>query len=192
MNNTTTATERASPLSIIIIGAGIGGLTLANLLHQTHPTSSVRLFERDSAAYARTQGGTLGLKEPGGLDALRQLEMEGCCHRIWWIIPVASANPVLADFFSSLGSPERPSHSGVRLHSSDSAGPFTTLPMTGSYNRIWLRLLSSGNRYQRVREYLTRRPLSMGSADCHGWGLLPITLRQTVAFSFSRLHEPHL
>ena len=23
----------------------------------------------------------------------------GCCHGTWWIIPVASANPVLADFF---------------------------------------------------------------------------------------------
>ena len=56
----------ASPLrslQIIIIGAGIGGLTLANLLHQTDAAISVRIFERDSSVYARTQGGTLGLKE---------------------------------------------------------------------------------------------------------------------------------
>jgi hypothetical protein len=35
-----------------------------------------------------------------------------------------------------------------------------------------------------------RRPSSMGSADSHGWGPLPIALCQTVAPSFSRLHEP--
>ena len=76
MNHTLTAASRASPLQIIIIGAGIGGLTLANLLYQTHPTIHVQLFERDSVAHSRTQGGTLGLKEQGGLDALRRLGMD--------------------------------------------------------------------------------------------------------------------
>lgn len=76
MNDTPTAACQPSPLSIIILGAGIGGLTLANVLQQAHPMIRVRLFERDSEAHARTQGGTLGLKEPGGLDALRQLGME--------------------------------------------------------------------------------------------------------------------
>ena len=76
MNNASLAAFQTNPLSIIIIGAGIGGLTLANLLHQAHPAVSVLVFERDSAAHARTQGGTLGIKKPGGLDALRQLGMK--------------------------------------------------------------------------------------------------------------------
>jgi 2-polyprenyl-6-methoxyphenol hydroxylase-like FAD-dependent oxidoreductase len=76
MNDSSTAVAQTSPLSIIILGAGIGGLTLANVFHQIHPAISVRIFERDSAADVRTQGGTLGLKEPGGLQALRRLGME--------------------------------------------------------------------------------------------------------------------
>jgi 2-polyprenyl-6-methoxyphenol hydroxylase-like FAD-dependent oxidoreductase len=76
MNALSSATPHIKPLSVIIVGAGIGGLTLANMLSQSDPTVDVRLFERDPAAHARTQGGTLGLKEPGGLDALRRLGME--------------------------------------------------------------------------------------------------------------------
>ncbi len=76
MNASTTAASHAGPLQIIIIGAGIGGLTLANLLRQSNPAICVRIFERDSAAHARTQGGTLGLKEQGGLDVLRCLGMD--------------------------------------------------------------------------------------------------------------------
>jgi hypothetical protein len=51
--------------------------------------------------------------------------------------------------------------------------------------------LSSGNLWQWAREHLTSRPSSVGSSRCHGWGPLPILLRQTVAPSCSRLHEPH-
>jgi 2-polyprenyl-6-methoxyphenol hydroxylase-like FAD-dependent oxidoreductase len=75
MNNVSTAARTTSPLQIIIIGAGIGGLTLANLLLQANPAIGVRIFERDSSAHARTQGGTLGLKQHGGLDALQRLGM---------------------------------------------------------------------------------------------------------------------
>jgi 2-polyprenyl-6-methoxyphenol hydroxylase-like FAD-dependent oxidoreductase len=82
MNDLATATSASRPGSILIIGAGIGGLTLANLLHQSHPTMTVRLFERDAAAQARTQGGALGLKEPGGLDALRRLGMEDAIRAV--------------------------------------------------------------------------------------------------------------
>src|SRR6266516_4695617 len=56
---------------------------------------------------------------------------------------------------------------------------------------IKLAWRSSGNGRQRAREDLARRPSSMGPVSCHGWGPLPIALRQTVAPSFSRLHEPH-
>jgi 2-polyprenyl-6-methoxyphenol hydroxylase-like FAD-dependent oxidoreductase len=82
MNDRSTAAAESCSFSILIIGAGVGGLTLANLLYQVHPTIPVRLFERDSAAHARTQGGTLGLKEPGGVDALRRLGMEEALHAV--------------------------------------------------------------------------------------------------------------
>jgi len=75
MNTFSTAASPASPLQIIIIGAGIGGLTLANLLYQSDQAICVQVFERDSAAHTRTQGGILGLKEQEGLDALRCLGM---------------------------------------------------------------------------------------------------------------------
>ncbi len=75
MNSASTAASSSTPLHIIIIGAGIGGLTLANLLRQSDPAIHVRVFESDSAAHMRTQGGTLGLKDSGGLTALQRLGM---------------------------------------------------------------------------------------------------------------------
>ena len=59
MNRALIAASPLSSLQIIIIGAGIGGLTLANLLHQTDAAIVVLIFERDSAAHARSQCGTL-------------------------------------------------------------------------------------------------------------------------------------
>jgi 2-polyprenyl-6-methoxyphenol hydroxylase-like FAD-dependent oxidoreductase len=73
MNSASTAALNTTPLQVIIIGAGIGGLTLANLLRQTDPAFHVRIFERDSSTHMRMQGGTLGLKDPGGLTALHRL-----------------------------------------------------------------------------------------------------------------------
>jgi salicylate hydroxylase len=62
-------------VKILIIGAGIGGLTLANLLRQTNPADEVSLVERSAEPESGRPepGGTLALKEPGGLTALRRL-----------------------------------------------------------------------------------------------------------------------
>jgi 2-polyprenyl-6-methoxyphenol hydroxylase-like FAD-dependent oxidoreductase len=64
-------------MKILIIGAGIGGLTLANLLRQREPASEVCLVERSASLESgwRQQGGTLSIKDPGGLTALQQLGM---------------------------------------------------------------------------------------------------------------------
>jgi len=62
-------------LKILIIGAGIGGLTLANLLRQREPAIQVQLVERSAEPESSRpeSGGTLALKEPGGLTALQRL-----------------------------------------------------------------------------------------------------------------------
>ncbi|HEX7817185.1 NAD(P)/FAD-dependent oxidoreductase [Dyella sp.] len=53
---------------IAIVGGGPGGLTLARILH-VHGVDTV-VFERDSHALERPQGGTLDLHDDGGLLAL--------------------------------------------------------------------------------------------------------------------------
>jgi 2-polyprenyl-6-methoxyphenol hydroxylase-like FAD-dependent oxidoreductase len=56
--------------NIAIVGAGPGGLTLARTLHVRGVRST--LFERDSHAFARPQGGTLDLDGASGQFALEQ------------------------------------------------------------------------------------------------------------------------
>jgi hypothetical protein len=105
-----------------------------------------------------------------------------------------SSNPLRTHFtpvFSSLGSPDRPSHPQVRPHPTSSDGTFTHLPATEHCTPIWLWCLLNGNRRQRTREHLPSRPSSMGSSCRHRGSALPVALRQTVAPSLSRLHEPH-
>jgi 2-polyprenyl-6-methoxyphenol hydroxylase-like FAD-dependent oxidoreductase len=57
-------------LRIAIIGGGPGGLTLARILHQHGLSTTV--FERDTDALARPQGGTLDLHEESGQLALKR------------------------------------------------------------------------------------------------------------------------
>jgi 2-polyprenyl-6-methoxyphenol hydroxylase-like FAD-dependent oxidoreductase len=64
------STER---LRVVIVGAGLGGLTLANLLRQCGDRFEITVFERDPSAHARPQGYSISLKDPGGLVSLRRL-----------------------------------------------------------------------------------------------------------------------
>jgi 2-polyprenyl-6-methoxyphenol hydroxylase-like FAD-dependent oxidoreductase len=61
--------------NIAIVGAGPGGLTLARILHVRGIRST--LFERDSHALARPQGGTLDLDAASGQFALEQAGLMG-------------------------------------------------------------------------------------------------------------------
>ncbi|KJC40497.1 salicylate hydroxylase [Bradyrhizobium sp. LTSP885] len=58
----------SSPLRIAIVGAGPGGLTLARLLHAAG--IDARVFERETCATERPQGGTLDLHAESGQLAL--------------------------------------------------------------------------------------------------------------------------
>ena len=60
-------------MKVIIVGAGIGGLTLAAALAQLAPRVEVDLYERDAAADARRKGYAIGLKKDAGLSVLERL-----------------------------------------------------------------------------------------------------------------------
>jgi 2-polyprenyl-6-methoxyphenol hydroxylase-like FAD-dependent oxidoreductase len=59
-------------MKVIIIGAGISGLTLGIALTQLAPRIEVEVFERDAAAAGR-KGYAIGLKGDSGLEVLGRL-----------------------------------------------------------------------------------------------------------------------
>lgn len=63
-------------MEIMILGAGIGGLTLANILRDRLPTARVRVYERDATFSSRGQGYGIGLRADGGLKVLSELGLE--------------------------------------------------------------------------------------------------------------------
>jgi salicylate hydroxylase len=62
-------------MKVIIVGAGISGLTLAAALAQLTPRTEVELYERDAAADARRKGYAIGLKGDAGLIVLERLNL---------------------------------------------------------------------------------------------------------------------
>jgi len=60
-------------MKVIIVGAGVSGLTLAAALAQLAPQHEVELFERDALATDRRKGYAIGLKGDTGLAVLERL-----------------------------------------------------------------------------------------------------------------------
>jgi salicylate hydroxylase len=60
-------------MKVTIIGAGIGGLTLAVALKQKNPAIEVDIYESDAGGFSRRQGYDLGLKGDSGLRVLTSL-----------------------------------------------------------------------------------------------------------------------
>jgi salicylate hydroxylase len=65
--------DREAGMRIAIVGAGLGGLTLAAALRQKSDTADVEMYERDASADSRPQGYAIGLKHDGGIAALTDL-----------------------------------------------------------------------------------------------------------------------
>jgi len=67
------SSSSSTPLRIAIIGAGLGGLTLARILqiHGLHPV----VYELDTSATSRNQGGTLDMHVESGQYALRAADL---------------------------------------------------------------------------------------------------------------------
>jgi len=67
--------SRAPIKSVLVIGAGLGGLTFAQALKLKRPDIQVSVYERDTTAFSRNQGYQIGLN-PDGITALRAIKLQ--------------------------------------------------------------------------------------------------------------------
>ena len=60
-------------MRVVVIGAGISGLTFAAAMQCLSPQTEVEIYERDQSLTSRPQGYSLGLKGDAGLAVLKTL-----------------------------------------------------------------------------------------------------------------------
>src|SRR2546428_4904828 len=85
-------------LELIIVGAGLGGLTLANALVRQRSNIRITVLERDRGIASRPQGYGINLTQNGGLMALERLGV---------VVPAKALAPLQkgARFFTTPGAP---------------------------------------------------------------------------------------
>ncbi|MEU6847819.1 NAD(P)/FAD-dependent oxidoreductase [Streptomyces sp. NPDC046716] len=90
--NTTTPTPHTPHLPVAVVGAGLGGLVLARVLHVNGIACTV--LDRDASADARTQGGMLDLHEETAQAALRAAGLHDAFRAI--VLPGGEETRVIA------------------------------------------------------------------------------------------------
>jgi 2-polyprenyl-6-methoxyphenol hydroxylase-like FAD-dependent oxidoreductase len=60
-------------MKIVVIGAGVSGLTFAAAMQHFSPQTQVEVYERDQSLASRPRGYSLGLKGDAGLAVLKTL-----------------------------------------------------------------------------------------------------------------------
>jgi 2-polyprenyl-6-methoxyphenol hydroxylase-like FAD-dependent oxidoreductase len=72
---------------ILVVGAGIGGLTLASALTRLAPDVRIEVVERDRDVLSRAQGYSVGLRRGEGMAVLRRLGLEAAVERVSRPVP---------------------------------------------------------------------------------------------------------
>src|SRR5215469_14343830 len=112
-------------------------------------------------------------------------------HRTWWIILRASQERI-----SGWVSPQSTLQKGCFIQYVNApvpVFPFPKPPPALSQGVVSCPSCSHEGAWhlrEGMAQHFSRRPSSVGSPRCHGWSTLKVSLRQKIATSLSRLHEP--